>query len=368
MKKLLVLLILPFQLMAQENVRHEIRIPDIPGYQTLCCDFHIHTVFSDGQVWPDVRVEEAWIEGLDAIAITDHIEYQPHKADVSVDRNRSTEIARNAVGNKDIIIIRGGEITRKMPPGHSNALFIKDVNMLQQEEWRKAFEEAARQGAFFIWNHPGWKVQQPDTVKWFPEHSEMLDKGWMQAIEIVNDHDYYPQAFQWALQKNLTILGNSDIHGPEFQYLDVKNGKHRPINLVFVKEKSEEGILEALKEHRTVVWFHDSLFGKEEYLVPLVRESIQVEKARTFRRDNTVTLSLKNLSDLDFILSLKEKTDASGIWTVPSKISLKAGSSANITLKWKDNKTDHQETVHVKYLIDNVLLAPGKNLEYIISF
>ena len=56
------------------NIRNEISIPGIDGYQTLKCDFHIHTVFSDGSVWPNIRVEEAWREGLDAIAMTDHIE------------------------------------------------------------------------------------------------------------------------------------------------------------------------------------------------------------------------------------------------------------------------------------------------------
>jgi 3',5'-nucleoside bisphosphate phosphatase len=58
--------------------RQEIVIPDIDGYKVMKCDFHIHTVFSDGDVWPDYRVSEAWKDGLDAIAITDHIEYRPH--------------------------------------------------------------------------------------------------------------------------------------------------------------------------------------------------------------------------------------------------------------------------------------------------
>ncbi|MFH1268845.1 MAG: PHP domain-containing protein, partial [Planctomycetota bacterium] len=58
------------------DVRREIQFPDVGGYQTLVCDFHMHTVFSDGQVWPPVRVKEAWSQGLDAIALTDHIEYQ----------------------------------------------------------------------------------------------------------------------------------------------------------------------------------------------------------------------------------------------------------------------------------------------------
>ncbi|NLK53489.1 MAG: PHP domain-containing protein, partial [Bacteroidales bacterium] len=63
-------------------------IPDVNGYQVLKCDFHTHTVFSDGQVWPSIRAQEAWEEGLDAIALTEHIEYHPYKDDVKVDHNR----------------------------------------------------------------------------------------------------------------------------------------------------------------------------------------------------------------------------------------------------------------------------------------
>jgi len=35
------------------------QIPDIPGYYTIKCDLHMHTVFSDGKVWPTVRVDAA---------------------------------------------------------------------------------------------------------------------------------------------------------------------------------------------------------------------------------------------------------------------------------------------------------------------
>lgn len=86
--------------------RREVKIPDIAGYRTLKCDFHTHTVFSDGRVWPTVQVEEAWREGLDAIAITDHIEYKPHKQDVRPNNESGYEIARAAGNEKGLIIIR----------------------------------------------------------------------------------------------------------------------------------------------------------------------------------------------------------------------------------------------------------------------
>ena len=64
------------------------------GMFWISTDLHIHTVFSDGEVWPSIRVKEAQREGLDLIAITDHLEYQPHAEDIPhPDRNRSFRIA-----------------------------------------------------------------------------------------------------------------------------------------------------------------------------------------------------------------------------------------------------------------------------------
>jgi len=72
-----------------------IRFPDIAGYKTLKCDLHQHTVFSDGSVWPDIRVMEALMDSLDVISLTEHLEYQPHKDDIPhPDRNRSFEFAK----------------------------------------------------------------------------------------------------------------------------------------------------------------------------------------------------------------------------------------------------------------------------------
>ena len=68
--------------------------PDIDGGKTLVTDLHMHSVFSDGHVWPRTRVEEALRDGLDAIAITEHLEWQPHLADIPhTDRNRAHAIA-----------------------------------------------------------------------------------------------------------------------------------------------------------------------------------------------------------------------------------------------------------------------------------
>jgi len=175
----------------------QVNLPDIPGYVILKCDFHMHTVFSDGTVWPTVRVKEARSEGLDAFAITDHVEYSPHQEDVSTDLNRPYEIVEAMQKDQDstLVNLKGAEITKHMPPGHFNALFLKDVAPLNTDRWQDAIKAAKDQGAFVFWNHPGWAGQQPEGKSiWYQEHTELYEKGWLDGIEIVNGNEYYPIA------------------------------------------------------------------------------------------------------------------------------------------------------------------------------
>lgn len=65
-----------------------IHLPDITGYYTLKGDFHTHTVYSDGKVWPAFRVYEALRDGLDFIALTDHIDYQGYPQELEKDYNK----------------------------------------------------------------------------------------------------------------------------------------------------------------------------------------------------------------------------------------------------------------------------------------
>ena len=85
-----------------EKYTRKIFFPDIDGYKTLLTDFHQHTVFSDGSVWPTIRVEEAIKDGLDAISLTEHLEYQPYSKDIpNPDRNRAYNIAKSFAENKN---------------------------------------------------------------------------------------------------------------------------------------------------------------------------------------------------------------------------------------------------------------------------
>ncbi len=197
--------------------RYEIDIPDIMGYQTLKCDFHMHTVFSDGSVWPTVRVDEAWREGLDCIVISDHIEYQPHKNDIPTNHKRPYEIAYGPAKAKNILLIKAAEITRGTPPGHFNVIFAKDIDALDtrgkaspdsktktEDELIIALKIAREQGAFSFWNHPNWQARNGEQV-WFDIHQKIFDEKLLDGIEVVNSK-YYDKAFEWALERNLTMF------------------------------------------------------------------------------------------------------------------------------------------------------------------
>ena len=108
-------------------------------------------------MWPDVRVNEAWNEGLDAIAITEHIEYRPRVKEglVCGDQNQSYKIAAEAGERMGILVVPGAEITRQKPFGHMNAFFLTDANALDTDDPVQAVENAVKQGAFIMWNHPG---------------------------------------------------------------------------------------------------------------------------------------------------------------------------------------------------------------------
>lgn len=299
--------------LAQDNHSHAfgraIVFPDIPGYKTLKCDFHQHTVFSDGNVWPTIRVEEALKDSLDAISLTEHLEYQPHAADIPhPDRNRSFGIATQSAQGSNLLIVPGAEITRNMPPGHCNAIFIQDANKLLIPDSAEVFREAKRQGAFTFWNHPNWVAQRQDGMATLTDfHRYLIKEKLLNGIEVVNDETYSDEALQIALDNNLTIMGTSDIHGLIDWQFKVPEGGHRPLTLVFATERTPEAIKEGLQNRRTVAYFNNMLIGRAEWLVPLIQASLIVISANYDGGTSVANVVLENNCDTPFILVNESK-------------------------------------------------------------
>ena len=322
---------------------NKIVIPNIEGYRTLKGDFHVHTMFSDGSVWPASRVQEAVWEGLDVLAITDHIDTRSQKwknkgiLSEKCDRNTSYKIAKQAA-NKSLLVIHGGELSRGVPSGHCNALFIKDNeafcaaaeafnhdNALATEAGVK---EARNQGAFIMWNHPNWHRHAPNETVMQPIHKKLIKKGMYDAIEIYNaETGYSPEAHDWCLKHNLAIMGCSDTHAPMIMKVDYLNGKHRVVTLIFAKEKTEESVREAMDARRTAVFAEDMVYGREQELKPLFEACVRVKGVRWTSKG--VAFTLHNVSSIPIRLTKApgaEKFSYSRCVTIPpfSTVSLSA--------------------------------------------
>jgi len=352
---LIVVVCLTLPLFAQ---RGKIEIPNLKGFITLKCDFHIHSVFSDGSVWPTVRVDEAYRDGLDAIAITDHIEYRPHKDDMVASHNRSCEIAQAAAKSRGIIFVKGSEITRNMPPGHFNSLFHTNSDALDKPDYMDAFLAAKSQNAFIFWNHPAWDAQQPDTTLWWPEHTKLLEQGIMHGIEVVNG-EYSPEAHKWCLEKKLTMIGNTDVHAPMQSF---PQGQHRTMTLVFAKSETPEAIHEALKERRTAVYHDEYVIGEEKYLKELFENAVEITVSKV---EVGARITFRNKSDLIFHL---RKTAHDPRLTYFRNYNLdpytiKPQSTQSITVRMNEGV----KSGNVNFCVTNFLVQPSQGMNYTVK-
>ncbi len=346
------------QILAQDHSHRLVRalkFPDVPGFKTLKCDFHQHTVFSDGSVWPDIRVMEALMDGLDAISLTEHLEYQPHKQDIPhPDRNRSYELAKKEAKDHNLMIIHGSEITRKMPPGHNNAIFIQDVNTLLVDDSVGVFRAAQQQGAFTFWNHPNWIAQRKDGVARLTDmHKYLIKENLLHGIEVVNEHTYSDEALQIALDHNLAIMGTSDIHKLIDWDYKVPNG-HRPITLVLSKDRSPEGIKEGLMQRRSVAFYKDFLIGRAEHLNPLIEACLTISKVNWLGNSNVLEITITNNSSCAFTLRNMSKYllhNQGDVFTIP------ANGELIVQVKTLARISD----ITLNFEVLNGIIAPGKH-------
>lgn len=357
----------------------KVNIPDIPGFKTLKADFHLHTVFSDGHVWPTFRVNEAIRDGLDVIAITEHIDYEGFPDELERDYNKPYEIALKAAENKDLLVIKGVEISPRVPPYHNNALFLSDANSLPIDYMKSGkkkfvmkdsithdqliapFIEAKRQDAFVFYNHPGYSWwDKKDTAIFTSFHHELLDKKILGGVEVVNSGVYNIIAHRLAMEHDLTMVCNTDAHYDLYpRYVD----SHRPMTLVFAKDKTVQAVKEALINKRTALYFEDYIIAREPEAESLFKAAIKVTTKREVRNGEPLLIvNLFNDSDIPF------KIQASGEYDIEKwpmgQATLTPNDTTTLTLKaiWQYPK----ETV-LKMKVSNILVTPDRALETIFT-
>lgn len=317
--------------------RQEIIFPKVNGLNIYKADFHLHTIYSDGEVTPDARVIEAWRHGLDAIAITDHMEYRrieremyhymkdyiredlrgqkfaintnvlknaPDSNGLLVDHNVSCNSAIKKGKDIGLLVIRGVEITRSHL-GDYNALFTTDNNKLYDPDLEQTIRNARAQGAFIIHNHPTYDKNTPNHIT--PFTNDLYAKGLIDGIELGNYTRKWQYLYSFCMDGGYTPFSNTDAH----DYVDwIYNTspsegqivRYRNMTLVLAKECTEKALHKALKEGNTIAYNNNNLIGKESLLKALFKASITFEKQRTGSTHHYITV--KNLSSVPYLLQV----------------------------------------------------------------
>lgn len=182
----------------------------------------------------------------------------------------------------------------------------------------------------------------------------------LHGIEVYN-WEFCPEAMNWANEKNLTMLGNSDVHGP----MDVNDG-HRPLTLVFAKNRTLSGIKEALFDRRTAVYFGNTIAGRSEFLEPLFFESLEYNNAPLkLKNKETKVVKITNNSDVDYELELVQP----GVgFDAPENITLKAHHVSALSLSGNSDEIANTGNVDVYYRVNNLLTGVDDNLVVTFTF
>lgn len=334
----------------QPSHRAEIHLPQVNGYNIYKCDLHTHSVYSDGDVTPEFRVREAFYDGLDVIAITEHLEYrrqevkmlkflkgytngnvikaknydlireQCPKGGIMTDQNHAVELAVKASKKFGILVIPGAEITREpVKIGHFNALFTVDNNEIYDPDPLQSLRNARKQGAVIQHNHPGWKRTTCAKTEF---EVQAYNEGLIDGIEIANGGSLYTTVINRAFEEKLYVAANTDIHDGTAEFYGMK-GLHRNMTLILAKECTLEALKEALLAQRTLAYAGGYITGEEQLLKDLFLASVSYEVI------NDKTICLKN--NYSFAYTFKTSPNANPITLKPMQ-SITLGTNGTLKL------------------------------------
>ena len=314
--------------------RREIILPQVDGYTLYKADFHTHTIYSDGDITPRQRVREAWVDGLDIVAITDHLEirtYEKFMLKVLAPYNKTDEpfkyehagIANKSDNNAPVLadlnaaydeavyyaqrenlpvmVVRGVEIWRNTQNiGEFNALFLTDINAVCHPDLFESFKRVKQQGGLIMHNHPGYTRKTTDIAA--GEQARAYEEGWIDGVEIVNSTTLFPQTIRRCIERELFMAANTDAHKPTSNVWSADRDFFRTMTFVMAKSCTEKDIKEALQKGRTIGYTANNLMGREELLQKFINEAVTCRLISEDSKKDSRTYSITNNSSVPFIL------------------------------------------------------------------
>ena len=312
--------------------RTEIILPQVNGYNVYKGDFHVHTSYSDGCINPAGRINEAWLDGLDIVAITDHYEghsgvkkflkvtapynedgqptaYQtPSKVgSVKIDFEaiHAEAEAQMKKGGYPMLLVKGCEMARNAKThGHFNCLFLKNFDNLYSKDMAEAFRKVKAQDGIIIHNHPAWRRDTSDKT---PFHEQVYGEGLIDGVEVVNGATFYPHMVKRCIDEKLTMFANTDIHNiSSYTRMPVKH--FRPMTLILAKELTEKAVKDAILKHRTLAYTAGNVIGTEALLVDFLNASLDCRVVMENLEKESRKYQITNFSSIPYTLRRGKKT------------------------------------------------------------
>jgi 3',5'-nucleoside bisphosphate phosphatase len=332
----------PTPLDQRSCAREEIYFPAVGEFEVLKGDFHCHTIYSDGQVTPEVRVWESWRDGLDILSLTDHPEYM--ELAMGSETGRAFGRVRLLASDLGLILLPGAELTTinsSTPPFSDYAVSFITNELAMKGDFFAAIRSAREQGATVIWAHPG--------SNWTEEATQLLKQGWLDGIELRNAQtggdsgtkyeegiSFYPHVMDWCLQNNLCPFASSDAHWPISDYY---KGERRDMTLVLARTRDQAGVKDAIQQRRTVAYFGEMLWGAERWVKGLAEAAIQIKGTGLIRTKGQVfAVFVANQSSFPFKVLFSNDT-ADG-WFRPNVVRLAPRATTMVPFTLKQSQTN----------------------------
>jgi hypothetical protein len=213
----------------------------VGAYQVLSGDFHVHAFVGDGGIPPWMLQRHAARVGLDVIAITNH------------NQTLAGRLGRSSAQRLGPLVLVGEEITGR-------DYHLIGIGIERPVDWhqsaRSAIADVHAQGGVAIAAHPMHGFNGYDAVALADlDGVEAAHRDALSSAMALQFEEFYQRAL--ARNEEIAAIGSSDFHtsGPM--------GLCR--TYLLVRERSEVGVIEAIRDGRTVGRCESSrLWGRSE--------------------------------------------------------------------------------------------------------
>nr|MDO8113090.1 CehA/McbA family metallohydrolase [Candidatus Sigynarchaeota archaeon] len=225
-----------------EDVNYPRSRPDWVPADAFLIDMHAHTMASDGLLTPRQLIQWEIANGYDGVVVSDHNTTKG----VLACQEAAAEIA------PWFVVIPGTEYTSLNI--HLNLIGVRTPFPSPNLVWttrktlQKVIDHAHREGGVVQFNHKSWYFY--DVLKKFPRQW-LADQG-IDGWEVYNGFGFIDEEalefIQQQRDRKIMFAGaGTDVHDPAKH--------HRMYTAVLSNERSVEGVMKALKEGKTMVYY-----------------------------------------------------------------------------------------------------------------